>query len=308
MRHGIRSGRRFRGRRSLVGRAPRAPLARGLLASACVALQAGATPPLGDGHDEKVSAAEIYHRVLANSFDSIILEATLLSTRDGRFQPIRVQVLWRRYPEDSEEGSEGVLSRTVLRFLAPQDLRHIAYLVVDRSDGPDDQFLFLPALRRTRRVNLSDLKLAGTDFEVADLLPREWEHAAYRRVGDEVFEGFRCFVLEATPNRASQTNYSRLRYYVERERFVPVRVRYWDLAGAEVRELAAEVHSIREIDGRFLPTRATVHDLLEGSATRLQIDLVAADPEIPARYFSKRQLETRRLKIPKRVIGSVRRF
>jgi hypothetical protein len=64
-------------------------------------------------------------------------------------EPLRIQVLWRRYDRESREASRGIVSRTVVRYLAPGDLRDTAYLVVDRLRGPDDQFVHLPAFEMT---------------------------------------------------------------------------------------------------------------------------------------------------------------
>jgi hypothetical protein len=66
--------------------------------------------------------------------------------------------------------------------------------------------------------------------------------------------------------------------------------------------------AIAEMGGRFFATRAVVRHPREDSATRFQLDLVVADPDIPAHYFTKRQLETRKLKVPPGIIGGVRRF
>lgn len=276
----------------------------------CVAGSAAASDPRGaDGRPEaELTAREIYSRVLGNRFRSSIQEMTLVTGRGGRSQPIRVQMLWRRYAEDSAEASEGILSRSVVRYLSPSDVRRTGYLVVDRDEGPDDQFVYLRSLGRIRRVHLREATLFGTDLAVEDLVPRELDSASYRRAADGFVGRTSCYVVEATPRNEVRSAYSRFRLYVDMERYVPLRVRYFDRAGVETKELRTPVDAIREVDGHFVPIRMTMRNLLEPSATRLYLDVVVANPELPSRFFSQRQLVASRLQLPKPLVGAIRRF
>ena len=260
-----------------------------------------------ESHGE-LTAGQIYQRILANRLTASIQELTLVSARAGRIQPLRVQMLWRRYAEDSKEGRAGIRSRTVVRYLSPSDVRHTGYLVVDRREGPDDQFIYLPSMRRIRRVNLREVTLAGTDLSVGDVVPRELDHATYRRDADRFVGATRCYVVEATPKEERSSAYSRFLLYVDKLRYVPLRIRYWDRAGVEVKELRAPSDSIREIDGHFFPVRAVMRHLIDETYTVLHLDLMVANPELPSRYFSQKQLLTNRLSVPKHPIGGIRRY
>ena len=115
-------------------------------ALALVALLVVAPSPPGGGEvgsapgdpGDALTAEAIYERVLANRFDSAIQELTLFSNRGERFQPVRLQLLWRRYTQETEESAQGIRSRTVVRYLAPPEIRRTGVLVVDRRDPPDD--------------------------------------------------------------------------------------------------------------------------------------------------------------------------
>jgi len=251
--------------------------------------------------DPELDADTLYQRVLANRFEASAQEVQLVSgDRIGREQQIRIQMLWRRYPERDDS----TLSRTLIRYLEPADVRGAGYLVINKQREPDDQFVYLPSSRRTRRVSLRGETVIGTDLSVEDIVPRELEDATYQRVQDERVDGVPCYAIDATPAPEKDSHYSRLRIYVEPEHYVPLRTRYWDLAGVEVKEMRAEAETIREIRGIWMPLEATVRHQLEGSYTQLRVLSLTPDPEIPKPYFTQRQLETRRLRLPPELVES----
>ena len=128
----------------------------------------GGAPAL-PGLDPTLSARAIYERVLANRFQASAQELALVSAdRSGRQQPLRVQMLWRRYEPGSPEADGDVLSRTLIRYLEPADLRGTGYLIINKTETPDDQFMYLRSLRRSRRINLRSQTVIGTDLSVED--------------------------------------------------------------------------------------------------------------------------------------------
>ena len=274
-----------------------------------VLIAAGATgSDLREDLEDGLDAREIYSRVLANRFSSGIHEFTIVSERGGRRQPMRIQLMWRRYDQESNEVKLGIVSRTLIRYLEPGDLRHTAYLVVDRLGGPDDQFLYLPSLARVRRISMRGLTIAGTDFSVEDFVPGDVDYARYFRVQNRYVGATLCFVIDAVPFEAVNSIYSKIRLYVDRDRFVPLRIRYWDEAGVEVKDMRAPVSSIRQIEGRYFTTRATMRHLQADSWTSVHMDRFAANPRLPSRYFTKKQLETRYLIVPRNFTGEMRRY
>jgi hypothetical protein len=255
--------------------------------------------------DSALDADTIYARVLDNRFEASVQEIELISgDRIGREQMIRIQMLWRRYPTREES----VLSRTLIRYLDPGDVRGAGYLVINKRDQPDDQFVYLPSSRRTRRVSLRGETVIGTDLSVEDIVPRELEDASYRRASDEEVDGVPCYAIDAVPAPEKDSHYSRLRIYVEPEHYVPLRTRYWDRAGVEVKEMRAAPETVREIQGIWLPLEATMRHHLEDSYTNLRVLSLTPDPTLPKPYFTQRQLETRRLRLPPQLVDSALTF
>jgi len=276
-----------------------------LVASRASPIRAEPGPQL----DAELSARAIYQRVLANRFHASVQELALVSAdRAGREQPLRIQMLWRRYRGDSPESDDGIVSRTLIRYLEPADLRGTGYLIINKSDTPDDQFMYLRSLRRSRRINLRNQTVIGTDLSIEDIVPRELDDARYERVADAYEADTPCYVVDATPVEDANSQYSRFRLYVEPEHFVPVRTRYWDHAGVEVKQLVAPPERITEVDGVWIPVEARMQHLLDDSYTELRVMQLAPNPELPKSFFTQRQLEQRKLRLPASLTRNARAF
>ncbi len=265
--------------------------------------------PVAAAAEAELTAREIYSRVLDNRFDSSVQELAIISTdRAGNAQHIRMQQLWKRYPEGSQSDRKGIISRTVVRYLEPADYRKTGYLVINKRDQPNDQFIYLASMRRVRRINLRNETVAGTDLSIEDLIPRELDDAEYVRIADHEVDGSSCFVVEASPKPEMESAYRRFWLYIEKEHYIPIRVRYWDRKDVEVKELRAPLASIQEIEGVWIPTQFTVRHLLEETQTRLVVDLLVPNPDLPDRFFSERQLQAMRLRLPREVMEKARKL
>jgi len=259
--------------------------------------------------ESELTAREIYRRVLDNRFEASVQELALVSLdRAENKQLLRMRALWKRYPEGTPTERDGVLSRTMIRYMAPADLRRTGYLVINKRDLPNDQFIYLKSMRRVRRINLRGETIVGTDFSVEDLVPRELDDADYLRIPDANVSGTPCYVVEARPKPEVKSEYSKFWLYVERVHYVPLRIRYWDRADVEIKELRAPIESIREVDGIWVPILATMRHLLEESQTSLSVDLLVPNPDLADKFFSQRELESKRRHLPKSVMKGARRF
>ena len=264
-------------------------------------------PPDPEAGDD-LTADEIYSRVLDNRFQTSAQELVLVSgDRVRREQTIRMQMLWKRY-ESGPEVKKGIQSRTVVRYMEPSEMRRTGYLIINKAGLPSDQFVYLNSMRRIRRINLRGESVVGTDLSLEDIVPREMDDATYTRVPNEIVAGTPCFVIEAMPKPEAESDYSKFRLYVERDHYVPLRIRYWDRAEVEIKELKSPVDSIREFDGIYVPIRSTMKHLLDDTYTNLRVDMLVANPELPNRFFTQRQLEAKKLRLPSDVIKAAHRF
>jgi Outer membrane lipoprotein-sorting protein len=244
-------------------------------------------------HETPMSGRDIYARVLDNRFRAFTQESSLMSgDRSGRVQETRLRMSFKDFRDEQEHPVRGIVSKAIVQYTYPFDLRHTGYLIIQNFGRLDDQFVYLPARRRTVRVNLRGEAVFGTDFSFEDVIPRELEDATYRRLPDETWQGAPVYVVEATPTASYDSEYSKFVFYVDRQRFVPLRTRYWDGAGVEVKELIAPPEQVRDFDGVYVPMLMTMRNLMLESYTTLHITKLIPNPDLPEGTFEIRRLES----------------
>ena len=282
----------------MIRRIPLAALlAAALLAVGAPALRAAeAAPPVVTpvaGDDAKLTARDIYDRVLRNRFNSFTQESQLISgDHGGRAQESRLRMIWQSFRDKNGQPTRGVVSKTLVKYIYPYDVRFAGYLVIANHERVNDQFVYYPSRRKVVRVNLRSEAVFGTDFCFEDVIPREIEESDYERVADETVSGEPVYVVEVVPKAFAASKYSRVRVYVQKAHFVPLRTRYWDEAGVEVKELRAVPSEVREFDGVWLPMKVTMRNLQLESFTTLVVTNFVPNPDLPQATFDLSRLES----------------
>ena len=123
--------------------------------------------------------------------------------------------------------------KALLRFAEPADVRGTALLSIEHPDREDDQWLYLPALRKSRRISAGNRtdSFVGSDFTYEDLGAEEMDQYDYRIVREENLDGAAVYVVEATPNneqRKRESGYSRRDIFVRKDIASIVRIDYYD--------------------------------------------------------------------------------
>ncbi len=245
-----------------------------------------------------LDGSDLYDRFIKNRrrLRSVYQEGRIIS-RDSGGNPQQT-TFWLRmkdYRDENDDPVDWIFTKVLLKVSGPRDLRHTGYLYVERDDRPDDQFMYSPVRSRTFRVALKGQSVAGTDFSFDDFLVKldDIEDAEYRRLDDQVVEGVECYVVEATMKPSANSSYSRARVYLEKVHYVPLKMRYWDEVGVEVKVLSSPHSSIRNFDGAWLPTKVEVVDMLEETESELLIDKLEPNPELSDADFALSVLEAR---------------
>ena len=250
-----------------------------------------AVPLDAEPADPGPSGRDIYERVLANRYRTLFQKQRLVSRDAGRASS--AMELWTRWKDGRDENGKtkgGVLSKTLTKYTSPRSVRGTGYLIVQKDEPPNDQFVYFPSARRVRRVNLGEA-IMGTDYSIEDIVPRELETAEYERDDDEQIDGTDCYVVDLLPLPDSGSQYSKLRSYVEKDHYVVIRTDYWNRDGLEIKRFAAPAAEIEQLDGIWLVRQGTMANVVEGSSTTLEVLEMEPNAKIRDAEFSQRKLE-----------------
>jgi hypothetical protein len=162
--------------------------------------------------------------------DSTASLKMLLRNRQGdeSTREIRVRTL--------EQLDDGDKSLTI--FDEPADVRGTAFLSFTHKSGPDDQWLYLPALKRVKRISSSNKSgpFMGSEFAYEDLSSQEVEKYSYKYLRDEACDGMECFVLERDPVDEN-SGYTRQVVWIDKQEYRPHKVVFYDRKNAILKTL-----------------------------------------------------------------------
>ena len=157
---------------------------------------------------------------------------------DGRGNSV-TRAMRSRALEQSDDGD-----RTILYFEDPADVRGTAFLTHGHADRDDDQWLYLPALKRVKRITSRNRSGAfmSSEFSYEDLGNDDIEKYTYRYLGDDIIDGAATYRLERVP--VGTSGYSRQVAWLDQAHLRLVQVEYYDRAGAHLKTLRSRQHTL----------------------------------------------------------------
>jgi hypothetical protein len=134
----------------------------------------------------------------------------------------------RRMVNESVEGTDDG-DRTRVTFEWPADVKGTKVLTWTHKKGQDDQWLYLPAVKRVKRISSSNVSgsFMGSEFAFEDLGSPEVEKFTYKWLGDVKEQGVDCYQTERFPVDKN-SGYKRQVVWMDKARQLPVRIDYYD--------------------------------------------------------------------------------
>ena len=191
----------------------------------------------------------------------------------------------------------GKTEKRIYRFASPADVQGTAILVFDYQDKADDIWIYLPALRKTRRIVSSQRtqSFMGSEFSYGDLNIPALDDFNYTLVKEEAFAGEACWVIDVLPKSqeiADGEGYSKKTYWVSKEKAAVVRGLYYDKDGKLLKELLAQ--DLKLIDAKKKRYRSMHMEMLNkqnGRRSVFESQKVTFTPETKDEYFTTTYLE-----------------
>jgi hypothetical protein len=159
--------------------------------------------------------------------------------------------------------------RSLIVFSSPADLKGTAVLSHAHGGGEDEQWLFLPSSRRTKRISTGNRSgsFVGSEFSFEDLTASDPRKYAWRYVAKETCDGQPCLVLVATPKEASSA-YSRRVVRVDAAQLRVVSVELYDRKGDKLKTLT--YRDYQQLDGYWRARAWSMKNAQSGKGTTLR--------------------------------------
>ncbi|RKY03475.1 outer membrane lipoprotein-sorting protein [Candidatus Poribacteria bacterium] len=237
---------------------------------------------LGAAYPE-LTGEEVMRRVKGRDDGEDMIADTTMKLINKRGQ-VRVRKV-RMFRKDYEDGV-----RKIIFFLAPADVKGTAFLSWDPSEGEGAQWIYIPALRKVRRIASSRRGdyFMGTDFTYEDL--GEWRVEDYRHklIGEEVVDGHKCYVVESVPKEKGKSVYGRKVAWVREDIWMIVRADFYDKKGRFIKRMT--VPRVEKVNGIWTAMELRMDNERKRHKTIILIEDVKYNTGIPDDMFTQRAM------------------
>ena len=158
-------------------------------------------------------------------------------------------------------------------FQRPASVKDTRFLQIVNKDRANDKWIYMPALRTTRRVASSD--------------------GAKSFMGTETVGSYTCHKIESTPVNAKASQYLKRISYIDKETAIPVKVEMYDKKGALLKVL--EIEKLEKQGAYWIPMQGKMTNVQTNHTTRITILKLELDKPINDKMFTQNFLNTGKL-------------
>jgi len=191
------------------------------------------------------------------------------------------------------------LTRTITIFMEPASVKNTRFLTVENNDRADDQWIYLPALRKVKRIAAGekDGSFMGSDFSYSDMASSDnsVNDSSQTIIREERCNGKNCFVVESIPKPGTDSNYGKYISWVDKKTWLVLKVEFYAKSGtALIKKLSSE--DILNENGHWYAKKMTMQTIGSGHKTVLEIMQVKYDISVNPAFFTTTFLKTGRVK------------
>ena len=247
-------------------------------------------PP--NASSEELSAREIMQRVQDrdDGDDGEQDMEMILIDKNGNRRVRKIRAFGKDKGEDKLQ---------LMYFMSPADVKDTGFLTYDydASEKDDDQWLYLPALRKTKRIAASDKSgsFMGSDFNYSDMTDRDLDQYDHTLMKETEVNGVKVWQIESIPRtkeEIDETGYKKSVVFVRQDNFVMIRAVRWVDRGGKLKYF--DVKKLELIDDIWVPTEMHMTTKKGGKTlhkTILRSHNVRFNQDLEEAMFSIRRLE-----------------
>lgn len=154
-------------------------------------------------------------------------------------------------------------------FDSPRDIKGTAFLSFTHALEADEQWLYLPALKRVKRISSNNKSgpFLGSEFAFEDLTSFEVKKFKYQYLRDETIGEIDCFVIETYP-QYEYSGYTRTLIWVDKQRYIPIKIDYYDRKNALLKTQEFKQYQ-QYLDQYWRADEMHMQNHITGKSTRL---------------------------------------
>jgi len=254
-------------------------IAMGLIVVALTTISASAQNP-------KDIVRKSHEVVKVSSFEAV---STLTITDSKGNQRVRKNSLASISEPDGTE-------KRIIKFISPAEVKGTGILIYDYPEKSDDMWIYLPALRKTRRIVSKEKSKSfmGSEFSNANMTAPGLEDFSYELEGEEILNGNICFMIKSTPvstDLEDEYGYARSISWVDQNNYLVYQTLYYDFDGELFKTITnKEFKKLEESGGKYMVTHMLASNYSNNRSSEMVMDQVAVTSTSKS-YFTVAYLE-----------------
>ncbi len=188
---------------------------------------------------------------------------------------------------------EGKDTKKIMFFTYPGDVKGTGFLTwdYDQKGKEDDKWLYLPAMKKTRRISGASSKtdyFMGTDFTYDDMGGRSVDEDTHTLLREETLDGNKCWVVESKPVDNREI-YSRKVSWIRQDCHTGVKVEYYDKLNKLHRVMT--VQDLQKVEGFWTILKMEMKNVQNGHSTEITVSNPKYDVNVDKSLFTVAKLE-----------------
>ena len=242
-------------------------------------------------HSASLTGDDIAQKVNTRDEGKHIVQdfSMILTDKNGKKQERQTKIYRKDYADQR---------KSIIVYLTPTNVKGTAFMSFDYINAAkdDDQWLYLPALRKTRRISSSNRGdyFLGTDFTYEDIkLGTKMSIDDYRRktTTEETIDGHKCYLVESIPVNdkiARELGYTKIHQWVDAEIWIVRKAQYWDVAGNLLKTTYAK--EINKVQGIWTIQLLDAENHKTGHKTNIRFSNTSYQSGVADNIFSEESL------------------
>ncbi len=192
-------------------------------------------------------------------------------------------------------------TKMIMLFESPANMRNTGLLSIDHDDGnkDDDQWLYLPSLRKATRISTSDKSgsFLGTDITYSDMTKKDIDAYDYKLIADSVMvDGDECWLIESRPRtdkEKTETGYLKIHSWISKSKLIVLQAKMWVQEGRKLKYMKSD--DVRKVNGIWKVHKLTVRSMKNkktlSTTVMKYLSLKLDQASVTDAQFTERRLE-----------------
>jgi len=187
----------------------------------------------------------------------------------------------------------GGLEKRMIEFLEPADVRGTAMLVVDNKNSADEMWIYLPALKRTRRIVSSEKgkSFMSSEFTNADMSSPTLSDFTNRHLSESGKDGM--WIIESIPvdeDKEDEYGYTRKVSYIDMDNYQVRKMEFYNFDDEMFKTI--EIRDVHEMDeGRYMIKDMIASNHITDRKSEIVFNDIEEEVKVDDAFFTVRNLE-----------------